>query len=97
MVNFMADVSKIDSQGRILIPAEIRRKLGFETDSKVGLIVIGNELVIKKVNTDLKIKVERWKQELMNRSIPVGVATEIETEDDKWMDKTYAERKLGLY
>ncbi len=97
MVSFMADVSKIDSQGRILIPAEIRRKLGFEPECKVGLIVIGNELVIKKVNTDLKLKVERWKQELMNRSIPVGVATEIETEDDKWMDKTYAERKLGLY
>jgi AbrB family looped-hinge helix DNA binding protein len=89
MVNFVVKI-KIDSQGRILIPAEFRRKLELETECEVGLTIIGNEIVIKKVNTDLKAKVKQWKQDLMKMSIPIGVTS------DKWMDIEYAERKLGL-
>jgi AbrB family looped-hinge helix DNA binding protein len=95
MVNFVVKI-KIDSQGRILIPAEFRRKLELETECEVGLTIIGNEIVIKKVNTDLKAKVKQWKQDLMKMSIPIGVTSENDIVADKWMDIEYAERKLGL-
>ena len=96
MVIFMADVTKIDSQGRILIPAEFRRKLGLKAECEVGLTIIGNDLIIRKVNSDLKAKVDQWKQELLNVSVPIGITNESDIETDKWMDREYAERKLGL-
>ncbi|MHA1131810.1 MAG: AbrB/MazE/SpoVT family DNA-binding domain-containing protein [Candidatus Helarchaeota archaeon] len=93
----MVSLTKIDSQGRILIPAEFRRKLGLEADCEVGLTVIGNDLIIRKVNTNLKAQVEQWKHELLKMPIPIGIANANDIESDKWMDKDYAERKLGVY
>jgi len=92
----MASIIKIDNQGRIVIPAEIRHQLKLEADTEVELSMVGNELVIKKVNSSLESDVHQWKEELARTKIPAGVTVLDEGESDKWMDEEYVEKKLGL-
>ncbi|MHA1144804.1 MAG: AbrB/MazE/SpoVT family DNA-binding domain-containing protein [Candidatus Helarchaeota archaeon] len=92
----MANTVKVDKQGRILVPAEIRRKMGLNSDSEVQLKIIGNELVIRKISSDLRADVERWKQDLLKFPVHIDVVPEGKETDDKWIGKNYAERKLGI-
>ena len=43
-------VRQIDLLGRIVIPAEIRRKLGIEIGDELSFEVKNNSLIIQKVN-----------------------------------------------
>ncbi len=92
----MASTTKIDSQGRIVIPAEIRRQMKLEPETEVEMNLVGNDLIIKKVNSSLQSDVQRWKYDLTRTKIPAGVTTEVEDKSDKWMDEDYVEKKLGL-
>ncbi len=97
MVKMMASITKIDNQGRIVIPAEIRRQMKLEPDTEVEIKLIGNDLVIKKVNSSLEADVHRWMEDLSHLTIPAGITIPDEGESDKWMDEDYVEKKLGLH
>ncbi len=97
MVKMMANITKLDGQGRIVIPAEIRHQLKLEPDTEVELNLVGNDLVIKKVNSSLESDVRQWKEDLVRTKIPAGITITDEDEGDKWMDEDYVEKKLGLH
>ncbi|MEX2682651.1 MAG: AbrB/MazE/SpoVT family DNA-binding domain-containing protein [Candidatus Sigynarchaeota archaeon] len=88
----------IDSQGRILIPVEIRGKLHLEPNSELELTILGNELILRKSNTNLERQVMSWKQQLMDMKIEAGVVQEEpdDTDSEKWMDRDYVKKKLGI-
>ena len=39
---------KIDELGRVVIPKQVRKQLGLETDDKLNVLVEGNRIVISK-------------------------------------------------
>ena len=49
---------KIDRYGRILIPKEIREKLGIRGESELILTVRDNEIIIRVQNEDLDKKLQ---------------------------------------
>jgi len=44
----LAFVRKIDTLGRICIPAEYRRQVGLEVDDPIDLVVTGDGLLVRK-------------------------------------------------
>ena len=51
---------KIDELGRIVIPKEIRDKLGIEVQENLNIELVDNKIIISKANEiDYKTKVEK--------------------------------------
>ncbi len=48
MAEIMAHTTKLDKQGRLIIPAKIRKKLSLSEDSILVIEILGNQLIIKK-------------------------------------------------
>jgi AbrB family looped-hinge helix DNA binding protein len=46
---------KIDNMGRIVIPMEIRKQLGIETNDDLKIEVVNGEIVISKLETNNKL------------------------------------------
>jgi AbrB family looped-hinge helix DNA binding protein len=88
----------IDSQGRILIPADIRGRLHLEPNSEVELVVLGRELLVRKKDTALEERVMHWKEKLFRMKLKPGTTASDENveETGKWVDEEYVEQKLGL-
>ncbi len=59
--------SRIDSQGRLLIPAEQRRALGIEPGDSVTLEVVDGELRVLTIDEGI-----RRAQDLVRRFVPAG-------------------------
>lgn len=88
------EYSKIDKQGRIVIPSRIRRLAGIEGETEVLVRVEGGKIIIEPISRDLEVKVKEWVEEVLS-SKPEPLLEESE-ESWKWVNKEYAERKLGL-
>ncbi len=91
----MAIHLKIDPQGRLLIPVEVRRKIGLQPESEVKLTLVGNQLVIFPINLDLEEQVRSWRTDLEGMRVSVGKVT-FPDRDEQWMDEDYARRKMGI-
>lgn len=59
--------SQIDGQGRVLIPAELRRALGLEPGAPVTITLVGCELRIMTIDEGI-----RRAQDLVRKYIPAG-------------------------
>lgn len=68
MVNAMDIRTHIDNNGRLLIPAEVRKKYNLKNGSPVVIRIIGNEL--KLVNVSQMISETR---DLVRKYIPEGI------------------------
>lgn len=84
----------VDKQGRVVIPAPVRRMLGLSSGGKLLLRMRDGRVELIPVNKGLGERVNEWvKTALMTRSEPF---TEEVSESWKWVSRKYAERKLGL-
>ena len=92
----MASTIKIDKQGRIIIPKEIRDKLGLHnTDLKIH--VIGNKIIIEPFNSELEQQASEWEKALKNLDIEAfRIDHDKEENESKWFSEGYAKQKLGL-
>jgi len=86
--------SKIDRQGRIVIPSYIRKLIGIEGKTEVLIRVEGRRIIIEPISRDLERKVEEWVKTML--SIKAEPFSEEIEGSWKWMDEEYAKRKLGL-
>ncbi len=83
----------VDRQGRMVIPAPVRKLLGLAGGGKLLLRVRNGRVELTPVEASLEERVNKWKEEaLATRAEPF---TE-EAEGWKWVSREYAERKLGL-
>ena len=57
--------------------------------------LVGDEIVIVKVDKDLERRVEEWYSSMKGRSV-LAFMEEEEFEELKWISDEYARRKLGL-
>ena len=87
--------SKVDRYGRVLIPKDVRRKLGLELGGPVELQIRGRELVLRRIDTELDERVRVWTDGL-RRGSPRAFLIGVREGDSKWLSREYCLRKLGL-
>ncbi|MFQ5821969.1 MAG: AbrB/MazE/SpoVT family DNA-binding domain-containing protein [Candidatus Heimdallarchaeota archaeon] len=93
----MAHATKIDKQGRIIIPKELREKLRLRPETSLKIHIMGRKLVIEAYDPDLESNVKNWEQKLKNMIIePFKIDQPDETSEAKWFSEQYARQKLGL-
>lgn len=93
----MAHTTKLDKQGRLIIPAKIRKKLSLSEDSLLVIEILGNQLIIKKKMAVSKEQLQTWKKKLKDMKIKAFTEEyDQEKESTKWMSEEYVRNKLGL-
>ena len=85
----------LDKFGRILIPKEVRDKLGLKEGTTLQIIVKKGELVIKPHDENLEKRVKDAVNYLKENP-PKPFAARGEEADGKWFSKEYSLRKIGL-
>lgn len=85
----------IDKYGRVLIPKEIRDRLGLVPDTTLDLFVRGDELVLRPRNLDLERRVEEL-AEFLSRETPKAFVNPPTGGDSKWLSRDHCLRKIGL-
>ena len=84
---------RIDKQGRIVIPSEVRRLLKLEPNSELLLDVRDNTIVLEPVHRDLNKVVDEWYKKMLEMKIE---ARGLKIEPSMWMSEEYVRRKLGI-
>ena len=88
------EYAKIDRQGRLVIPASVRRALGISGEREVLVRTEGGRIIIELASRDLEASVSEW-VELVTRTSLKPFTEDVE-ESWKWVSYEYAERKLGI-
>lgn len=83
---------KIDKQGRIVLPVEIRRSLGIVGSGSIVLKKRNNRIFID-AGAELEENVKQWKERM--KSTRVEVKT-FEPGESKWLSEDWARKKLGI-
>jgi len=94
MVETVEETLNVDKQGRIVLPAHIRKAIGMERGGKLLIRLNGSRIILEPFPKDLKKSVEEWVN--LVRNMKVNVSEDTSEESWKWMSREYAERKLGL-
>lgn len=94
MVEKMENILKIDKQGRIVLPANIRKAIGIKEGEELLVRFDGSRIILEPFSKDLKKSIEEWIRLVRNSKLEVF--TESIEESWKWISYEYAKRKLGL-
>jgi bifunctional DNA-binding transcriptional regulator/antitoxin component of YhaV-PrlF toxin-antitoxin module len=88
----MEYVLKVDRQGRVILPVELRRELGVK---KGGSIIIRkkNNRIYIDVHRELEGEVKRWKEKIKGVKVDVEQIGRIES---RWVSEDWSRRKLGI-
>jgi AbrB family looped-hinge helix DNA binding protein len=85
---------KVDKQGRLVLPSNIREALGLENGGHVTVRLDGRRLVLEPEPVDVKKRVQDWMKDALETR--VEALAEERGESWKWMSREYAGKKLGL-
>jgi bifunctional DNA-binding transcriptional regulator/antitoxin component of YhaV-PrlF toxin-antitoxin module len=88
----MPYVVRVDRQGRLVLPIEIRRSLGVVQGGSIILREKNNRIFID-INGELEKKVDQWKEKLKNMNIEVKA---LELRESKWVNEDWMRKKLGI-
>ncbi|MHA2244279.1 MAG: MraZ C-terminal domain-containing protein [Candidatus Hodarchaeales archaeon] len=93
----MAKTTKMDKQGRVLIPKNYREKLGLGEESSVSIHLVDRRLIIEVFNPNLHKAVKQWKKNLLKRNTKgFTIPKNAVSSDPKWFSEEYARQKLGF-
>ncbi|MEM2593504.1 MAG: AbrB/MazE/SpoVT family DNA-binding domain-containing protein [Candidatus Bathyarchaeia archaeon] len=87
-------ILKIDKQGRIVLPKDVRQALGIEGDSDLVCRVIGGRIILERFSSD-KAHEAFTRLEEIAPSLDLDRA-EVGGGIDKYVDREYALRKIGF-
>ncbi len=82
----------IDRFGRIVIPAQIRKKLGIKAGSELIVELRGSMIIIRPLR-DIDRVVDGWYEKMTNTRVE---ARYFRISGGKWISDEYVRRKLGL-
>lgn len=85
---------KIDKFGRVLIPKEIREKLGIKENNKLEIEVKEDTIHLSQRNSALEDRVGSA-VEYLRKNAPQPFTSEEEVEE-KWYTRDYSFKKIGL-
>jgi AbrB family looped-hinge helix DNA binding protein len=94
MVECMEEMLSVDEQGRVVLPAHIRKAMGIRGRCKLLIRREGSRIVLEPFPQDLNRSVEEWAN--LARTIRAEIFSETVEDSWKWMSLEYARRKLGL-
>jgi len=94
MVTFMEETLNVDEQGRVVLPAHIRKAIGITGRGKLLIRREGSKIVLEPYPENLIKNVEEWAN--LARNTKSELFSETSEESWKWMSLEYAKRKLGL-
>ncbi|MCD6089752.1 AbrB/MazE/SpoVT family DNA-binding domain-containing protein [Candidatus Bathyarchaeota archaeon] len=84
---------KVDKQGRMVLPKDVRKALGIEDEAEVVCRVVGNKVILERFSIE---SIQKAFADLEEIAPSLEVDTvEVEGED-KYVDSEYALRKIGL-
>ncbi len=84
---------RIDKQGRIVIPSEIRRKLGLKPNMELVLVVRGKSLLLEPNEEEVERAIDEWYRLMLETKVMVKGFSSGES---KWMSDEYVRKKLGF-
>jgi AbrB family looped-hinge helix DNA binding protein len=90
----MEEMLSVDEQGRVVLPAHIRKAMGIRGRCKLLIRREGSRIVLEPFPQDLNRSVEEWAN--LARTIRAEIFSETVEDSWKWMSLEYARRKLGL-
>jgi len=93
LVNYL--VAIIDKYGRVLIPKEVREKLGLRPNTALDVIVKGDDIILRPRNLDLEKRISELSEYLAYEA-PEAFVNEPREGDSKWLSRRYCLKKLGL-
>lgn len=93
--NMAKTIVRIGQYGRVLIPKDVRGKLGIKQGSSLEITVGEDKAILRRVDTELNQRVEEWVK-FIDQSAPSPFVTQIRGGDSKWFSREYCLRKLGL-
>ena len=82
----------IDKFGRIVIPAQVRKKLGIKAGSELIVELRGSTIVIRPMR-DIDEVVDKWFEKMVSMKVE---ARHFRISGGKWLSDEYVRRKLGL-
>jgi len=85
---------RVDKYERMVLPKEVRERLGIRENTELTLNVRDDEIVIRVQRENLEKKVDELIEFLKNDA-PRTFALEIE-EKEKWLIRKYKLEKIGL-
>ncbi len=94
MVIIVEYTIKVDKQGRLVLPVNIREALGLENGGHVAVRLDGRRAVLEPETVDVKRRIQEWMKEALETR--AEAFTEEHGESWKWMGREYARKKLGL-
>ena len=92
-MKIVESVLKVDGQGRIVLPRRVRQALGIDGGAELVCRVVGNRIVLEKFSRD---SIRRAFVELEGLAPGLDVDVEGFEGEDKYFDREYALRKIGL-
>ena len=95
MVSFMVHLLKLDHHGRIVIPAEYRKKLSLNEQTPLQISLVANQLVIRKRLPITKEQIDDWKISIKNSHLKPNTADPSES-NEKWYSEEYVRNKLAI-
>lgn len=84
-------VVKVDKQGRVALPEDVRKTLGIEGETEMVCRVVGNRIILERFSVEAISKAFAELEE-----IAPSLDTEEVEEKDKYVDREYALRKIGI-
>ena len=93
MVIYVEAFVKVDKQGRMVLPKDVRKALGIEDEAEVVCRVIGNKVILERFSIESIQKAFADLEEI----IPSLEVDTVKVEgEDRYVDREYALRKIGL-
>ena len=94
MVNVMPQYRvRIDKQGRIVIPSEVRKILNLQPNTELLLNVRDKKIVLEVVEKDLEKVVDDWFKKMLEIKVE---AKGFSLKPGFWMSEDYVKRKIGV-
>lgn len=94
MVLKMEDQVTVDRQGRLVLPAKIRKSLGLEGGETLLIRLSGNRATIEVRAKSLEERLKEFSA--LVKTNRAQMMTERTRGSWKWMSEEYARKKLGL-
>jgi AbrB family looped-hinge helix DNA binding protein len=86
-------IVKVDKQGRIILPKDVRRAIGVEGGMEMVCRVVGDRIILRKFSVE---DVHKAFSELEEIAPSLELDTVKVEGEDKYVDKEYALRKIGI-
>ena len=84
---------KVDRQGRMVLPRDVRRALGIDGDAEIVCRVVGNKVILERFSID---SIHKAFAELEEMAPSLELDTVKVEGEDKYIDREYALRKIGI-